>query len=64
MLRVRCVFECTDWNVFLESAVNFNELAELVVQYINFAWIIVFQQSVARYIPTTSHGLLSTVKEF
>ena len=34
--RLQGAFECTDWNVFLESAVNMNELAESVVQYIKF----------------------------
>ena len=34
--RLQGTFECTDWNVFLESAVNINELAKSVVQYIKF----------------------------
>ena len=34
--RLQGVFECTDWNVFKESAMNFNEVAESVVQYIKF----------------------------
>ena len=34
--RLQGAFECTDWNIFLESAVNINELAESVVQYITF----------------------------
>ena len=32
--RLQGAFECTDWNVFVESAVNINELAVSVVQYI------------------------------
>ena len=32
--RLQGAFECTDWNVFLESTVNINEQAESVVQYI------------------------------
>ena len=32
--RLQGAFECTDWNVFLESAVNINELAESVAQQI------------------------------
>ena len=34
--RIQGAFECTDWNVFLESTVNINELAESVEQYIKF----------------------------
>ena len=34
--RLQGAFECTDWNVFLDSAVNINELSESVMQYINF----------------------------
>ena len=34
--RLQGAFECTDWIVFLESAVNINELAESVVQHIKF----------------------------
>ena len=34
--RLQGAFECTDLNVFLESAVNINELAESVVQCIKF----------------------------
>ena len=34
--RLQGAFECTDWSVFLESAVNINELTESVVQYIKF----------------------------
>ena len=34
--RLLDAFECTDWNVLLESAVNINELAELVVQHMKF----------------------------
>ena len=34
--RLQGAFQCTDWNVFLESAVNINELAESVEQYIKF----------------------------
>ena len=60
--RRQCAFECTDWNVFLESAVNVNELVETVVQYIQFAWIVASQQSVEKSTPTTSRGLLNTSK--
>ena len=34
--RIQGAFECTDWNVFFESAVNINELAESVVQCMKF----------------------------
>ena len=36
IIRSQGAFECTDWNVILESSVNINELAESVVQYIKF----------------------------
>ena len=29
-------FQCTDWNFFLESSLNINQLAESVVQYMKF----------------------------
>ena len=52
-------FECTDWSVFSESAVNFNELIKSVVQYMKFWQITVSYQSIAKFTSITSHGLLN-----
>jgi hypothetical protein len=34
--RLQGCFECTDWNVFLDSAVNVHTAADVVSDYITF----------------------------
>ena len=52
-------FECTDWNVFLESAVNINEVTASVVQYIKFCMDYCIP---TKRCTTTICGLLNTLK--
>ena len=60
--RLQGAFQCTDWNVFLESAVNINELAESVVQDITFCMDYCIPIKRCKSIPTTSRGLQNTLK--
>ena len=34
--QLQCEFECTDWNMFVNSAIDIDELTETVSAYINF----------------------------